>query len=232
MEAMPRSARIAPGGMVYHVINRAVGKMRLFRDEGDFPAFHKIIRDTLQRIPTRLLGWCVMPNHWHFVVWPREDGELSRFFRHLALTHATRWQLAHDAVGAGHVYQGRFKSFLIQEDDHLETVLRYVERNPLRANLVKRAQDWRWSSLHAGSRGTDEDRRMLSDWPIQRRPDWAEFVNAPQTPAEEEAIALCIRRDRPMGDARWLERIVARHGLARTLRPQGRQPGWRKAPPK
>ena len=100
-----------------------------------------------KRLPMRVLAWCVMSNHWHLVLWPRGDGDLSEFMRWLTVTHTQRWHAAHHTSGTGPLYQGRFKSFPIQEDDHLLTVLRYVERNPLRANLVKRADEWRWSSL-------------------------------------------------------------------------------------
>src|SRR5262245_39266556 len=142
---MPRIARVAPGGMVYHVLNRANGRLRIFRKPQDFAGFYSALQATMTRHPMRILGWCLMSNHWHFVVWPREDGELSRFFGYLGLTHAARWQTAHGAVGTGHVYQARFKSFMIEADAHLAWVLRYVERNPLRAGMVRRAEDWPYS---------------------------------------------------------------------------------------
>ncbi len=129
---MPRIARVAPGGFVYHVLNRANGRLRLFKKEADFLAFQDVLLQAHERHSIRILAWCMMSNHWHFVVWPKRDGELSRFFGYLGLTHAARWQAAHDAVGMGHVYQARFKNFMVQEDGHLLTVLRYVERNPLR----------------------------------------------------------------------------------------------------
>ncbi len=225
---MPRQPRIAPGGEVYHVINRANGRLRLFRKDEDFLAFYRVLRLAYERTPTRLLGWCVMGNHWHFVAWPREDGELSRFFGYLGLTHATRWQVAHNAVGTGHVYQSRFKNCLVQRDEHLRWVLRYVERNPLRAGIVRRAQDWRWSSVHARLNGPDEIRQLLSDWPIEMPADWTAQVNRPQTPAEEEAIKLCARRGRPLGDDRWVAKVAGRYDLQTTLRERGRQVGWRK----
>src|SRR5205823_2694908 len=122
---MPRIARVAPGGYIYHVLNRANGRVPLFRKQQDFQAFYRVLLQAYQRFPTRLLAWCIMGNHWHFLAWPGEDGELSRFFGYLGLTHATRWQAAHNAVGSGHVYQGRFKNFLVQRDEHLEWVIRY-----------------------------------------------------------------------------------------------------------
>jgi putative transposase len=225
---MPRVARVAPGGFVYHVLNRANGRERLFRTSRDFKAFYDVLLLALQRHPTRLLGWCIMGNHWHFVPWPREDGELSRFFGFLSLTHAARWQVAHQAVGTGHVYQARFKNFMIEDDAPYLRVLRYVERNPLRAGLVKRAEDWPWSSLHARLHGPPEIRALLSDGPVDLPADWVSRVNRPQSAAEEEAIARAIRRGAPLGSEAWVNRVAKRFDLTSTLRPRGRPLGWRK----
>ena len=140
---MPRTARLAPGGIVYHVLNRANGRLRLFKKDEDFEGFERVLLEAHRRVPIRILSWCLMSNHWHFVLWPKSDGELTRFMRWLTLTHAQRWKHSHDAVGHGHLYQGRFKSFPIEQDEHLLTVLRYVERNPVRAGAAKRAENWR-----------------------------------------------------------------------------------------
>ena len=225
---MPRIARVAPGGYIYHVLNRANGRLRLFQKQQDFQAFYRVLLQAYQRFPTRLLAWCIMGNHWHFVAWPEEDGELSQFFGYLGLTHATRWQAAHNLIGSGHVYQGRFKNFLVQRDEHLEWVVRYAERNPLRAGLVERAEDWRWSSLYARLHGPAEIRALLSDWPIAMRADWVRHVNRPQTEAEEEAIRMSLHRGSPLGDEKWVKQMAGRYDLQSTLRPRGRQTGWRK----
>jgi putative transposase len=216
------------------VLNRANGRLRLFRKEGDFLAFFECVREALARQPMRILGWCVMGNHWHMVVWPEREGELSRFFGHLGLLHASRWQVAHKAVGTGHVYQGRFKSFMVQEDEHLLAVLRYVERNALRKNLVKRAEDWRWGSLHAWCDRGSEYRDLLSDWPVARPRDWRGWVNKVATRGEkaeaeqELAIQESIRRGRPLGDEGWVLATARDYGLMSTIRPRGRPVGWRK----
>jgi putative transposase len=225
---MPRAPRISPGGLVYHVLNRANGRLRLFKKEEDFLAFERVLLQTQQRHPLRILGWCLMGNHWHFVVWPRKDGELSRFFGYLSLTHAARWQASHNAIGMGHVYQSRFKSFMIQQDEHLAWVLRYVERNPLRAKLVTRAQAWRHSSLHVRLHGPAELRDLLSAPPIELPRDWVGEVNRPQTDAEQAAIIECMKRGRPLGQDRWVRTMAARYNLDSTLRPRGRQKGWRR----
>lgn len=219
---MPRGPRNAPGGILYHVLNRAVARIKIFRHDKDFLAFERTLHEAHDRLPIDVLAYCVMPNHWHLVLRPRHDGDLSRFMSWLTMTHAQRWRTSHQTVGYGPLYQGRFRSFPIQEDVHLLTVLRYVERNPLRAGLVTRAEDWRWSSLHRRLRGAPAERALLSDWPVERRPDWVAWTNRPQTPAEIEAVATAIRRSRPYGDATWQSATARRLGLTSCFRPPGR----------
>src|SRR5262245_15978960 len=141
---MPRTARALLGGYCYHVLNRGNGRRTVFHADADYRAFVELLRRAGDRTPVRLLAWCLMPNHFHLVVWPRSDGDLSDYMMWLLTAHVRRHRARHG--GSGHVWQGRFKAFPIQEDEHLLTVLRYVERNPIRANLVRRAQDWVWSS--------------------------------------------------------------------------------------
>ena len=136
---MPRTARVAPGGTVYHALNRAVARLPLLEKQGDYEAFERVLAEAHEREPIRILAYCLMSNHWHFVLWPKRDGELTEFLRWLTHTHTMRWHAHHGTGGTGHLYQGRFKAFPVQGDDHLFTVLRYVERNALRADLVPRA---------------------------------------------------------------------------------------------
>src|SRR5713226_8406175 len=144
---MPRRARVAPGGLVYLVLNRAVARLPLFQKDGDFEAFERVLCEAQEGHPSRLLSYCIMPNHWHLVLWPRRDGELTAFLRWLTHTHTMRWHAHYHTSGTGHLYQGRFKSFPIERDEHFYRVVRYVERNALRANLVAKAEEWQWSSL-------------------------------------------------------------------------------------
>jgi putative transposase len=228
LPAMPRTARRTPGGIAYHVLNRANGRLRLFKKDEDFLAFERVLLEAYERTPIRILDWCLMPNHFHLVLWPEKDGELTTFMRWLTLTHAQRWKHAHAAVGHGHLYQGRFKSFPIEQDGHLAAVLRYVERNPLRAKLVKRAEQWRWGSCFVRQTRPHELRPLLADWPVPRPRDWLDRVNTPQTPAEEAAMKLHIGRGRPLGGDAWARRTAMTLGLGHTLRPRGRPKGWRK----
>ena len=177
-------------------------------------------------MPLRILGYVVMNNHWHFVVWPKRGrGEqVSNFFRWLTITHAQRWHAHHGTAGMGHVYQGRFKSFPIASDEHLLTVLRYVERNPLRAGLVDRAEDYRWSSLprRLAAQADSQAAIPLAEPPVTLSRGWVEHVNQPQTEAEVQAIADSIRRGRPYGGESWQKKVARQLHLESTFRPRGR----------
>ena len=196
--------------------------MTIFETDADFQAFEQVLAQAVERSRTRLLAYCLMPNHWHLVVWPRKDGELSRFIGWLTLTHTQRWHAHRHSTGTGHVYQGRFKSFPLQEDEHLYSVARYVERNALRANLVRRAERCRWGSLYRWLRGSVEDKQLLAAWPVARQPNWVEHVNAPHTAAELVALRRSAQRGCPFGDETWSEKAIQRLGLESTLRPPGR----------
>src|SRR5438132_8128413 len=143
---MPRTARASVGNVCYHVINRGNRRAEVFHHDRDYATFVRLIRKAVVRIPVRVLGYCLMPNHFHLVLWPRRDGDLSDWMQWLLTAQVRRYQRLYKKP-PGHVWQGRFRAFPIQEDEHLLSVLRYVERNALRAELVKRAEDWPWSSL-------------------------------------------------------------------------------------
>jgi putative transposase len=208
--------------MVFHVLNRGVGRMRLFDKDADFAAFEEILEEVLAVQPMRVVAYCLMPNHWHLVLWPEHDGDLPAFMQRLTVTHVTRWQRHKKRVGYGHVYQGRFKSFPVETDEHFYKVARYVERNALRANLVKEARAWRWSSLWRREAGTPAQRRILARWPLPCPRDWAQLVDRPQTDAEVEAIRRCVARGQPFGDSSWAETCARQLQLEFTLRPRGR----------
>ena len=213
MPGMPRKARHAPGGVIYHVLNRAAGKARLFKTRRDYEAFQGCLVRTLEAEPIRVLAYCVMPNHWHLVLWPERDGQLARFMLRLTVSHARRWLIHRGQIGTGHLYQGRYKSFAIQDGPHLSTVCRYVERNPVRAGEVKRSRDWPWGSGGQGALPAALQ-LPLTKHPHLARPDWRAWVDRPQTAAEEAALRRCIDQGRPFGDERWLKRM-------------GRTLGWR-----
>jgi putative transposase len=215
-------APLAPGGMLFHVLNRGVGRMRLFLKDADFEAFERILERTLETRPMRILAYSLMSNHWHMVLWPEHDGDLGAFMQKLTITHARNWQVYRRRVGYGHLYQGRYKSFPIEGDEHFYQVVRYVERNALRANLVRRAEAWRYSSLWRRMHGDAASRKLLSDWPLPRPRSWVQYINQPQSETELESIRRSVQRGQPYGSEAWVRSAAARLGLESTLRPRGR----------
>ncbi len=220
---MGRPLRVALGGYVYHVLNRGNGRAAIFHKDGDYEAFERVLAATQMRVEgVRLLAYCLMPNHWHLVLWPRNDGELSDFMHWLTLTHTQRWHAHYQNVGEGHLYQGRFKSFPVQADGHFFSLCRYVERNALRAGLVRKAEDWRWCSLGRSAVGAEPWRPQLSAGPLVWPANWIQLVNQAQSEAELEALRRSVERGQPYGTEVWSKRTAGRLGLASTLRPRGR----------
>ena len=220
---MPRTARIAPGGVVFHVLNRANARATILARDADYAAFEEVMACAVEQVSMRLLAYCLMPNHWHLLLWPREDADLGRFMQRLTTAHVRRWRVHHGNVGDGHLYQGTYKSFPVQDDAHLLVVCRYVERNAPRAGLVERAEEWRWSSLwrRRHPRVTDNV-PPLHDWPVERPRDWLRYVNQPETAAELESLRVSVSRGRPFGAEPWQTQIARTLGLQATFRPRGR----------
>lgn len=217
---MPRAARSTEAGMVYHVLNRGNGRMRVFHKAGDYEAFERVLAEGLERYPVELLTYCLMPNHWHLVVRPNTDEALGRWMGWVGVTHVRRYHEHYHTRGGGHVYQGRFKSFPVVEDDYFLALCRYVEANALRAALVERAEDWRWCGLWRRQNGAEE--LPLSAWPLERSRNWVAWVNRGLKDEQLEEIRTCVQRDRPLGPETWVRRTAARLGLEFTLRGPGR----------
>ena len=214
---MPRTARASRGDVCYHVMSRGNGRAIVFHDEADYEDFTGLMRKANKRVPMRILASCLMPNHFHLVLWPRGDDDLSRWMHWLLTSHVQRHRLRHGTTGR--IWQGRFKAPPLQQDRHLLVVMRYVERNPLRAGLVDRAEDWRWSSLRARTLAPDG---LIDPSPIPLGEDWCDQVNQPLTEQELQAVRTCLRRGRPFGDPAWTRGTAERFGLLDSLKPLGR----------
>lgn len=219
---MPRPKRADEAGGIYHALNRGNARSDIFRKEEDYAAFERILAQGLERYSCRILSYQLMPNHWHFVLQPTKDGGMSDFLRWVSLTHTMRYHAHYHTAGEGHVYQGRFKSFPVEDDDHFFVVCRYVERNALRAELVERAEDWRWGSLWRWVQKSEPQPVLLSPWPMARLPNWVQRVNEPLSQKELAAVRRSIVRGSPYGSDNWIESISRRLGLESTLRPRGR----------
>lgn len=215
---MPRTARAAVGGVVYHLLNRGNGRMEIFREPEDRQAFIELMIDAKRRADVEIFGFCLMPNHWHLVLRPQRDRDLAAYLSWLSNTHVKRYRARYRRSG-GHLYQGRYKSFPVQEDSYFLTLLRYVEANPVRAKLATRAQDWLWSSLGCTAQIS---KPLLDDWPIDRPGRWTALVNEPIGQSEQDRVKSSLERSRPLGGESWTRRMVDRLGLQSTMNPRGR----------
>ncbi len=217
---MPRTARIAPGGMVFHVLNRGVARMQIFRDDKDYDAFRRVVEQTLRIAPVRICAYCWMPNHWHFVLWPQGDGDLSKFMQRMANMHTQRWQRAKLAR--------RLRALVsraVQVVSHRERRA-FLSRGALRraeclagrtCSAPRIGNGEVCSSVPRAARGP-----LLAEWPLPEPSDWIEQVNSPQTEAELEAIRRCLHRGSPYGNTTWAEQAAEQLGLQSTLRSRGR----------
>ncbi len=213
---MPRTARASVGSLCYHAFNRGNARACVFHVPQDFRVFVSLMRQACVRIPMRIPAWCVMPNHFHFVLRPYQDDDLGSWMHWLLTSHVRRH---HKRRGTdGRIWQGRFKAFAIEQDAHLLTVMRYTERNPLRANLVERAEQWPWSSLYEIVQG---ELSISLETPVERPDDWLAWTNKPQSAEEEAALRLSIKRSRPYGGKAWILKTAKALGLEQSLRNPG-----------
>jgi putative transposase len=218
---MSRAKRYTPGGYCYHVLSRGNGRQEVFHKPADYEAFLRLFAAAQEIVPMRILAYALLPNHFHLVLWPRGNGDLSRWMQWLLTTHVRRYHEHYHTTG--HVWQGRFKSFPIEQNDHLLSVLRYVERNPYRAGLSKEVADWPHCSLRLSAPSNAANVPIWFDpGPVQRGPGWAEYVTAPQSDAELSSLRKCIQRGLPFGTEVWQRQAIAALGLESTLRPRGR----------
>jgi putative transposase len=199
---MPRRARRFVDGLPYHVLNRGNRRQPIFTQHSDYEMFLTTLADAIRRVPIAILAFTVMPNHFHLVLWPQQGTDISAFMRWFMTAHIRRYHRFGELWGTGHLYQGRFKAFPIQTNHHLLTVLRYVEANPLRAQLVPRAEAWKWSSL---TRETSLDGRVIVAQSPIRRPDaWTDIVNDKLPLATYDALRTAAQRQVPFGDPDWI----------------------------
>ena len=219
---MARIPRVDVANQIYHVINRANARVTIFDDDGDYRDFENILEEAIKKYDMRLLAYCIMPNHFHLVLYPKNDGDLSLFMGWLTNTHTRRWHTKKNTIGHGHLYQGRYKSFICQTDNYFLTLVRYVERNALRAKLVRKAENWKWSSVWRRIHGSEKQKKILSEWPVERPKDYLKFLNEPQSDKEVDIIRRSINKSIPFGSDHWATKTVKRFGIEQVLRRVGR----------
>jgi putative transposase len=218
---MPRRITVGTAGLVFHVVNRGVRRLRLFDHDGDYRAWLQAFAEAQARVAVDVFAYCLMPNHFHLVLRPSEDGQLSEFMRLGTVTHSMRWHAYRGTGGTGAVYQGRFRAFPVQTNSYFYNVCRYVEANPVRAALAKRAEEWNWSSLAARNRGRQVF--ALAEWPLQRPADWAAMVNEIPSASDLTAIRRSVIKSMPFGEPNWARASADSLGLTKSFRSPGRE---------
>lgn len=215
---MPRTARSIVPGLCYHVINRANNKARIFHDNADYAAFTGFMAEAQRRFGASLLAACLMPNHVHFVLQPNAPMDITRWMHWVFTSHVGHHHRRYGTLGR--LWQGRFKASAIQCDTHLLIVMRYVERNALTANLVGRAEDWRWGSLHWRVLG--HPLLTLHSPPVALPENWTAWVNTSQTEKELAELRASIARERPIGGDDWVIQTARESGMTSSITPRGR----------
>jgi putative transposase len=225
---MPRRNLAGSSGYAFHIVNRAARRLRLFESDADYGAFIRSLRATRDEVPVHVFAYCVMPNHFHLVVRPGSDENLARFMQLLTGGHARHWNVARGVPGVGAVYQGRYRAFPIQHDRHFVTVCRYVEQNALRAGMVRRAEDWPWTSLVEDCRNCNG--QWLDPWPIPKPQNWLEFVNELPSPDVLAALRRSLRHGVPFGDVAWRQATASQLNLPPSPPQMGRPRRTAKSP--
>jgi len=208
------------GGIPHHVLNRAVRRSVIFGADEDYRTFEDVLIDARSRFSMRVCEYTVMPNHFHLILWPVTDLQVSDFMRWLTMTQTQRWHRARGTTGTGPLYQGRFKAFPVQTDHHFGTVARYVQRNPVRASLVRRVEDWRWSSAWRRCNNCDQ---WLADWPVAMPVDWVALANDPANDQDLVVVRDSVAASWPYGDAQWTRDMAERFAENRELRLRARK---------
>lgn len=219
---MGRAQRVDVGNLVYHVVNRANSRRTIFQERDEYVHFEMLLTDAVNRFDMRLLAYTLMPNHWHLILYPRTDGDLSLFMQWLTLTHTQQYHVWKQTVGHGQIYQGRYKSFLVDTDSYLLTAIKYVERNPVRAKLARRVEEWRWGSGYRRLEGTTAQRKLIADSPVDLPRNYRTWVNTADKDDSLAEIRTSGEKGKPFGTAEWVEQVVEKFALQATMRSGGR----------
>jgi putative transposase len=224
---MPRPLRPVADGLLYHALNRGNNRAPVFFTPEDYHTFLAALAKTKRRYPFRLYGYCLMTNHFRLLLAPEAGVTVSRVLQSLTVTHTWHYHRRRGTVG--HVWQGRFKSPVVQDDDHALVVLRYIEANPLRAGMVADLADHPWSSYGAHGLGrADPLLSALPAWealgrePEGRRAYWRGWVRTPLAEHELAEVRRSVVSGRPFGAAAWAEAKTALLAFPPAPRPRGR----------
>ncbi|MFQ5541020.1 MAG: transposase, partial [Candidatus Paceibacteria bacterium] len=165
----------------------------------DYADFEYLLNEIRETYGMRILAYVIMPNHWHLVLYPRHDGDLGKALHWLTTAHVRRHHTRHGTIGHGHLYQGTYKSFLVETDHHYLTVLKYVERNAVRARLSKTAESWRWGSAYRRINGSPAEHTLLADSPVPLPRNYRSWINDPEPAELLKDVRVSVEKGVPYG---------------------------------
>jgi putative transposase len=223
---MARLARLVVPGIPHHVTQRGNGRAQTFFSDDDYRLYRDLLAEGCRDADVEIWAWVLMPNHVHLILTPADQDGLRRALapvhrRFAGHIHARTKQ-------SGHFWQGRFGAVAMDEA-HLAAATRYIALNPVRARLVDRPEQWRWSSLHAHLAAKDDGVTLLEPV-LSRYPDFAEFIEATPDADEFDRLRKAESIGRPLGDASFIESLEAMTGRVLKTGKRGRLPGTRLAP--
>jgi putative transposase len=215
---MARLARLVVPGLPHHVTQRGNGRARTFFEDDDYALYRRLLARACAEANVEVWAWCLMPNHVHLILVPADEEGLRRA---LSRTHRAYAGIIHARrKRTGHFWQGRFGS-VVMDEAHLAVAVRYVSLNPVRARLVARAHDWRWSSARAHL--YDRDDGLTTRAPVlERFSPFRDFLDESADPQAIERLRAAESIGRPVGDKAFLARLERR--TKRTLQPAKRGP--------
>ena len=219
---MGRAIRTDRGNHCYHIINRANARLPIFFKEEDYLLFEKVLEEAEERCGMRILAYCLMPNHFHLVLYPKNDGDLGLFMHRLSNAHTRKVHAYTNTNGSGHLYQGRYKSFLIDKENYLLAVIKYVERNAVRAKLVRSCEGWKWGSAWRRIHGTIQQKELLDQNSFQLPNNYPDWINSKEESDFLDIIRTSVNKSVPYGRERWVDNMVLKYHLESTLKSPGR----------
>ena len=216
---MSRPKRIEKGMMLYHVSNHTWKHLRVFGSKANRQLFVEAMSQVQQRVPVRIVSYCILKDHWHILLWMNRVPRLSEFMKRLLVMHSQRWHSIHNSLGGGTLYTGRYKSFPVQKS-HCCSVMRFIESHPVRSGEVDNPLDWEFGSYFC--RYEDTPPLELSQPPNACGSNYRQLVKRGSPQKDLAAIRNSIKRGAPYGDPAWVARTAKALELESTLRRRGR----------
>ena len=221
---MPRPPRISLEGLVYHIINRGNNRGDVFKEESDFDVYLKVIKKFKEKYSLKLYGYCLMNNHTHLIIEPTKANTLSKAIQSITLSQIRLYHSKYNS--SGHLWQGRFKNPVIQTDEYLLECLKYIELNPVRANIVSRPEDYRWSSYRFHAFGEDENSMLdpdpmylsLADTEEKRQKVYRDFIASEQDKNIFDLIRKSIANDSILGEDNFIDKLREKLALSKSRR--------------